>query len=168
MAVPKLDPRYNHDRIYQYAEYKVLAATFGRKQPRAWYEFVNPFSRGKSKPRLAIRLLPYKLALSVGVLLLVGSMAVMAALQADTTSLEYAGQELSANLATLDQSIQEAVGAIIEAEGEVFSGGVVPPSEIVYPAVTKYLVLTNIPSASGKTLIRELYPLSKRLISLEP
>lgn len=168
MSVPKLDPRYNRDRIYQYAEYKVLAATFGRKKPRAWYEILSPFNRGKTKARFAIRLLPYKLAFATGILLLFGSLAVMAALQADTARLDYTGQEYSANLASLDQSIQEAVGAIIEAEGEVFSGGIVPPSEIVYPAVTKYLVLTNIPSASGKTLVRELYPLSKKLISLEP
>ena len=59
-------------------------------------------------------------------------------------------------------------GEQVQYEHALYAGDVLSPAEVVYPASTKYLVLTNIPQASGKRLVEELYPLSRRIIRLEP
>ena len=77
-------------------------------------------------------------------------------------------QEFNAALERLEQSKVEAVEDNTTAESSVLAGETVSPQEVVYPGATEYVVLTNIPDASGKKLVEELYPLSRQIIRVEP
>ena len=168
MAVPRLDPRHNVDRVYQYHDYQVLSARFGRRKKSPWYALLPWLPQGIAAPRVAVRLLPFKIAMTTGLLVLGGSFAAMAYLETDTTRLRYQEQEYSAALDRLGQSKVEAVEDNLSAESDVLTGALVSPQEVVYPGMTDYVVLTNIPDASGKRLVEELYPLSKQMIRVEP
>ena len=41
-------------------------------------------------------------------------------------------------------------------------------ANVVYPKDTNFVVLTNIENVGGERLVEELYPLSKRIIQVEP
>lgn len=165
MAVPQLDPRINTDRIYQYADYAALSGTFRRRKSRAWYQYIPPFN---SISQRAIRLLPYKIALVMGFVVLGLSVGAMAFFSADTAKLKYQEQDLRASLAGLNQSASEAVGANMERESAVLAGGKPSSAEVVYPAQVKFVTLTNIPDPSGKQLVEQLYPLSRKIIKVAP
>jgi hypothetical protein len=167
MAVQRLDPRHNVDRVYQYHDYQVLSARFARRKRSSW-SMLPWLPAGLSAPRVAIRLLPFKIALTSGVLVLSCSFAAMAYLEADTTRLRYEEQNYAAAIDRLEQSKVEAVESNLSAESNVLAGGIVSPQEVVYPGATEYVVLTNIPDATGKRLVEELYPLSKKMIRVEP
>lgn len=167
MAVPRLDPRMNTDRIYTYNDYAVLHGQFGRRKPKAWYEFIPVFGKAK-RSRRAIRLLPYKLGLAAGVTVLMGALAALSYLSADNARLAYAAQDAKQSIATMDQAVTEAQSANKQAEAELYAGTSDKASEVVYPANTKFITLTNIPNADGKTLVEQLYPLSSRVIKIEP
>ena len=168
MAVPRLDPRRNADRVYQYQDYQILQAQFGRRRKGPWYSFLPWVPNGHSAPHVAVRLLPYKIAFVTGIVVLCCSFAAMAYLEADTTRLIYQEQEFNAALERLEQSKVEAVEDNTSAESSVLAGENVSPQEVVYPGATEYVVLTNIPDASGKKLVEELYPLSRQIIRVEP
>lgn len=158
MAVPRLDPRLNPDRIYDYEAYRrVRLDCPGRQRKMGWLRQL----------RLPVRS-QYKLGLGLGVAAVLVSLGLMAFFSADSARLAYAHQELRASLGALDQSQSEAVGEQVQYENALYAGGVISPAEVVYPSSTKYLVLTNIPQAGGKRLVAELYPLSRRIIRLQP
>jgi hypothetical protein len=92
----------------------------------------------------------------------------MAFISADTARLAYAKQELNNSMGALAQSQAEASGEKVEIERALYSGEIDTTAQVIYPGSTKYLVLTNIPQASGKRIVEELYPLSRRIIRLEP
>jgi hypothetical protein len=167
MAVPRLDPRVNSDRIYTYHDYAILHGQFGRRKHKAWYEFIPIFGKAK-RSRTAIRLLPYKLGLSAGLGVLVMALAAWSYLSADNARLAYAAQDAKQSISTMDQAVAEAVSSNKQAEAELFAGANGKASEVVYPAQTKFITLTNIPNADGKTLVEQLYPLSSRVIKIDP
>jgi hypothetical protein len=158
MAVPRLDPRLNADRILDYETYRRVRLEFPgrRRKLSGWRQYV-PTIRSQ-----------YKLSVGAGLAVLVAALGLMAFFSADSARLAYAHQELRASLGALDQSQSEAVGEQVQYEHALYAGDVVSSADVVYPASTKYLVLTNIPQASGKRLVEELYPLSRRIIRLEP
>lgn len=158
MAVPRLDPRLNPDRILDYETYRRVRLEFpGRRSAAKGWRQYFPTIRSQ-----------YKLGLGFGLIVLTVALGLMAFFSADSARLAYAHQELRSSLGALDQSQAEAVGEQVQYENELYSGGVVSPAEVVYPISTKYLVLTNIPQASGRRLVEDLYPLSRRIIRLEP
>lgn len=158
MAVRRLDPRVNVDRIYQYTEYQVLSDTFKHRGR----------SRGPSWLSRKILHRPYIAGLIAGLLLLTLCLLLIAYLGAETTRLAYAEQGYTESLGGLDQSRAEALAANLRAESNVLAGGVLPAVDVVYPGSMTYLVMTNIPRADGCRLVRELYPLSRRIIRVEP
>ena len=161
MALPRLDPRVNTDRIYHYEDYRVLSTSFPQKKKLKWYERVI----GR-KTRPTVRLLEYKIGLTLGVMVIVGAVAMGAFLDADTARLSYEKQEYQAKLLGLDQSTLEAKGAQLNQEQQVLSGTGIASADVVYPASARYLVLTNIPEAGGRRLVEELYPLSASIIEV--
>jgi len=167
MAASRLDPRMNADRIYQYNEYQILSAAFQRRKSRAWYQFIPPLKRFTLERR-SVRYLPYKLAVLAGLFVLVSSLTALAFLDADIARLEYVEQEYQVSLSGLNQSVSETAGDNVSRENAVFTGNGGSVSEVVYPAQTRYVVLTNIPQASGKNLVEELYPLSREMVTVEP
>lgn len=167
MAVPRLDPRMNADRVYTYQDYAVLAGQFGRRKPKAWYEFIPIF--GKSlRGRRAVRLLPYKLGMAAGLAVMVVALAAWSYLSADNARLAYEMQDAQAAISSMDQAVAETVSANKGHEAELFATSSANATEVVYPAQTRFITLTNIPSADGKTLVEQLYPLSSRVIKIEP
>jgi hypothetical protein len=169
MAVPRLDPRANADRIYQYEDYAVLSAQFRKRKTNAWYKFIPILGKiGEGKPRQAIRLLPFKLGLATGLLVAVAAVAALAFIGADTARLEYEQQDYNTSLAGLEQTLTEALSDNTSRQSEIFAGNGTLPSEVAYPVHTKYLVLTNVPEADGKTLVEQLYPLSSKVITIDP
>lgn len=163
----RLDPRVNLDRVYQYGEYQQLLSRYRRQRRMGPLERLLR-SLGLRGQARAIRLLPYKLALGGGVLTMLLALAAYAGLTADTARLQYEQQELSANLAGLEQARQEAVEANSGAEMKVLQQSTAAQAGVAYPAATDYVVVTNIPPAAGKRLVEELYPLSKRMITVQP
>jgi hypothetical protein len=101
-------------------------------------------------------------------MLLLASVSALAFFSADNARLEYAEQEYGTVIDRLGQNSQEATGELIQGENSVLAGGVVPRAEVVYPGRIRYVVLTNIPAASGKSLVSQLYPLSRNIIKIEP
>lgn len=168
MSVPRLDPRTNVDRIYQYGEYQVLSATFKRRRPRGLYKFLPPLWASRIQRRSAVRMLPFKMTLVCGMLAALAGLGAMAFFTADSVRLAYAKQELETSISGVNQSLAEAVATNASQQNAVLRGEKVSPTEIVYPSQTKYLVLTNIPEVSGKTLVQQLYPLSRRIIRVQP
>jgi len=159
MAMPQQDPRVNSDRLYDYESYlkiRMEYPTRRRGRVNSWFQLVPPIR------------LQYKMGLTLGVVILIASLAAMAFLSADTARLAYAKQELNNSLGALTQSQEEATGAGVEIENALYSGAVDNSAKVIYPGSTRYLVLTNIPQASGKRIVEELYPLSRRIIRLEP
>jgi hypothetical protein len=169
MAVPRLDPRVNTDRVYQYGDYQVLSAQFRRSKRYGWFKFIPILGDLAGKhPKVAIRLLPYKIALLTGIVVMLGSLAALAFFSADTARLEYQKQEYSGSLAGIEQSLTEAMNDNTQRQSEVLSGNGLAPKDVGYPALTKYMVLTNVPEADGRTLVEELYPLSSKIIKIDP
>jgi hypothetical protein len=159
MAMPQQDPRVYSDRLYDYESYlkiRMEYPTRRRRRVNSWFKLLPPIR------------LQYKMGLTLGVVVLVASLAAMAFLSADTARLAYAKQELNNSLGALTQSQEEAAGEGVEIENALYSGAVDTTAKVIYPGSTRYLVLTNIPQASGKRIVEELYPLSRRIIRLEP
>lgn len=160
MAMPRLDPRVSSDRLYDYEAYQRLRdkmpARRKRSAVRNWYQYIPPMR------------VQYRAGLLLGVVVLLSSLALMAFYSADSARLEYSKQELEANLGKLAQSHSEATGEQTEHESALYTGDVISPAEVVYPSRTRYLVLTNIPEATGKRLVTDLYPLSRQIIRLDP
>lgn len=157
MAMPQRDEKFAADRMYDYQEYAELRSSFGLKpQKKSLWRYIPPMRA------------QYRIMLGFGMLLLTAGMAIMAFMSADSARLEYARQEFRANIAGLEQSITESEGKLVEAQKALYSGETVSPAEVIYPQETKYLVLSNVADTKGKRLVKDLYPLSKRLIELEP
>lgn len=157
MAVPCRDPRMNADRIYDYEMYLKAREEFpGRKKVKSWYLYIPPVR------------LQYKLGLAAGLFVMVASLGLMAFFSADTARLAYAKQELNTSLGALEQSRAEALGEMVEVENALYAGEIDTSAEVTYPGTKRYLVLTNIPEANGKRIVEELYPLSRRIIRLDP
>lgn len=159
MAMPRQDPRLNPDRLYDYESYlKVRQEYPARRRGRisTWVRLIPPIR------------LQYRMGLTLGLVVLVASLAAMAFFSADSARLAYAKQELNNSLGALTQSQSEAAGERVEIENSLFSGAAGSNAKVIYPGSTRYLVLTNIPQASGKRIVEELYPLSRRIIRLEP
>jgi hypothetical protein len=169
MAVPRLDPRVNTDRIYQYGDYQVLSAQFRRQKRFGWLQYIPIIGDLiLSPPKVAVRLLPYKLGLLLGVMALITGLGALAFFSADTARLEYQKQEYATSLAGIEQSLTDAMNENTQKQSEVFAGNGLAPHDVDYPVLTNYLVLTNVPEADGRTLVEELYPLSSKLIRIEP
>jgi hypothetical protein len=168
MSVPRIDPRVNADRIYQYGEYQVLSATFKRRKASGWARFLGSKPQAKAPRSPQLKLIPFRLTMVCGLLMLTAGLVAQAYFTADSVRLAYAKQELQAANAGLDQSIAEAISDNAGAQNAVLRGQKVTASEVTYPAQTQYLVLTNIPDASRARLVNQLYPLSKRIISVQP
>lgn len=159
MAMPQQDPRMNPDRLYDYESYLRIRQDYPtRRRNRV---------RGLAKLLPPIRL-QYRMGITAGLVVLVASLAAMAFMSADSARLAYAKQELNDSLGALTQSQSEAQGERVEIENSLFSGTTESSAKVIYPGSTRYLVLTNIPQASGKRIVEELYPLSRRIIRLEP
>jgi hypothetical protein len=156
MSMVGLDPRLNPDRVFDYMDYRRLRESHPVAKTLGMYRYIPPLRA------------QYKLGLGLGVLVLLASWLLTAFVTADAARLDYAQQEISANLGALEQAEAEAWGERVAQENELYAGAVVPAAEVVYPGRTRYLVLTNIPRATGKRLVAELYPLSRRIIRLEP
>lgn len=169
MAVPRLDPRVNSDRVYQYGDYQVLSAQFRRRKHYGWLQYIPIVGElVTSPPKVAIRLLPYKLGMLMGVTALALGLGALAFFSADTARLEYKQQEYASSLAGIEQSLTDAMNENTQKQSEVFAGNGLAPHDVDYPALTNYLVLTNVPDADGRALVEELYPLSSKLIRIEP
>lgn len=163
----RLDPRVNLDRVYQYGEYQQLLSRYRRQRRMGWLERLARALGLRGQARV-VRLLHYKLALGGGVLTMLLALGAYAGLTADTVRLQYEQQDLSANLAGLQQARMEAVEANSGAEMKVLQKGAAAQAGVGYPAQTDYVVVTNIPPAAGKRLVEDLYPLSKRVITVQP
>jgi hypothetical protein len=162
-----LDPRFSADRVFQYGDYQALAARYRRRRKNAWYQdFFRALSGRRS--RQVVRLLPYKLALGVGALTLVASLCSFAVLSADGLRLAYAKQDAENGIAGLEQAVSEAIEENAAGQTQVMTGATGNPESVVYPAETDFVVLTNIKHVSGEKLVEELYPLSQRVIQVEP
>ena len=168
MAVPRLDPRVSKDRIYEYGEYKVLSAQFRRRSQTSFWERLTGRRATADKPRRAVRLWNYGALFGLGIVVMLGSAAVATFLESDTLRLSYQQQDLKVSLAGMDQSLNEAVGQNLATESKVLAEKSAAPQDVVYPAQTKYVVLTNIPDVAGKNLVEDLYPLSRKLIRIQP
>jgi hypothetical protein len=168
MSVPRIDPRVNLDRIYQYGEYQVLSATFRRRKASTWSRLLGLKAQARPGTTPRLRLMPFRLTMICGLLVLTAGLVAQAYFTADSVRLAYAKQELTAANAGLDQSINEAVSDNASAQNAVLRGKKVNASEVAYPAQTQYLVLTNIPDPSRARLVNQLYPLSKRIIRVQP
>jgi hypothetical protein len=171
LSALRLDPRTNGDRLYQYNEYQVIAARFARRRPAAWWRrflLGQKFDeRRDGRMPKAIRLLPYKIALSSAVLVLASSLGLYAWLSAETAQLSYDTQELRREMQGLEQARSSAIEDNLAEQSAVMNGAT-PGTGVVYPAKTDYVVVTNVPEANGKRLVEELYPLSKELVRLDP
>jgi hypothetical protein len=168
MAVPRLDPRVSKDRIYEYGEYKVLSAQFRRRGQSTLWERLSGRHAVADKPRRAVRLWNYGALLALGVVVMLGAAGVAAFLESDTVRLSYTQQDLQTSLAGMDQSLNEAAGQNLASESRVLAEKSAVPQDVVYPAQTKYVVLTNIPDVAGRNLVENLYPLSRELIRIQP
>ena len=169
MAVPRLDPRVNTDRVYQYGEYQVLSAQFRRPKRFGWLQYIPIIGElVTSPPKVAVRLLPFKLGLLLGMATLAVALGSLAFFSADAARLEYQQQEYRTSLAGIEQSLTDAMSENTQKQSEVFAGNGLAPHDVAYPALTNYLVLTNVPEADGRSLVEELYPLSSKLIRIEP
>lgn len=163
-----LDPRSNSaDRIFQYGEYQQLAARYRRRKNYAWYQDFFSMLGGRRRTRRAVRLLPFKLALGVGALTLIVSVCSFSLLSADSLRLAYAKQDMQNGLAGLDQAVNEANEENAAGQTQVLTGQD-KQANVVYPKDTNFVVLTNIENVGGERLVEELYPLSKRIIQVEP
>jgi len=164
-----LDPRsYSADRIYQYGEYQALAARYRRRKTQSWYQdFFSLFTGKKRRTRSAVRLMPFKLLLGAGSLLLIGSVCSFSMLSADSLRLAYAKQDMQNGLAGLDQAVSEATEQNASGQTQVLTGET-GQNKVVYPESTNFVVLTNIENVGGERLVEQLYPLSKRIIQVEP
>jgi hypothetical protein len=164
MAVPRIDPRVTKDRIYEYGEYKVLQAQFGRR--------AAPRSRGgiwigtDTAPRRR-RALSFGLLVGLGLAVMAACAVFAAWLEADSLRLSYKQQDLKMAIAAADQTLAEAVSANLATENKVLADSGAARG-VAYPAQTKYVVLTNIPAVSGGKLVDDLYPLSRKLIRIDP
>ena len=164
MAVPKMDPRLTTDRVYGYGEYRVLKAAFGERRRRGLRAMQSNLLKGR-----AVRLLGFKLVLALGIVAAVTSLAAMAAFDSDTMKLSYEDQQLQQGLGVrIEQQMEEAQQGLIESENELLAGDNKPAALINYEPATEYIVLTNISQASGKTLVEDLYPLSREVLRIEP
>ncbi|MCC7478598.1 hypothetical protein IT575_09105 [bacterium] len=169
MSALRLDPRSNADRLYQYQEYQVIAARFAKRRPAPWYRRLLGKSFDEYRERRAprpIRLLSYKIGLGSGMAVIIASVSLYAWLSAENSRLAYEQQEVQRSLASMEQARSDAAESNLSAQSQVLNG-VNPETGVVYPEVTKYVVVTNIPEASGKTLVEELFPLSRRVIQSE-
>jgi hypothetical protein len=164
-----LDPRQlGADRIYQYGEYQALAARYRRRKTQAWYQdFFSLLTGKRHRTSRAVRLLPFKLALGIGALTLIGSLCSFSLLSADSMRLAYAKQDMQNGLAGLDQAVSEATEQNAAGQTQVLTDKT-GENKVVYPADTNFVVLTNIDNVGGERLVEELYPLSKRIIQVEP
>ena len=163
-----LDPRHNSaDRIFQYGEYQQLAARYRRRKSYTWYQDFFSLFGGRGRARRAVRLLPFKLALGVGTMTLIASLCSFSLLSADSLRLAYAKQDMQNGLAGLDQAVSEATEQNAAGQTEVLTGEE-QQANVVYPKDTNFVVLTNIENVGGERLVEELYPLSKRIIQVEP
>jgi hypothetical protein len=167
MSALRIDPRVNVDRVYQYGEYQQLLSRHRRQKHMSWLEKVARAIGLKGRRRV-VRLLPYKLAFGAGLGTMLLSLGAYAGLSADTARLQYERQDISANLASLGQAKVEAVESNTGAEMKVLQNAGAKQADVAYPARTEYVVVTNIPQAAGKRLVEDLYPLSKRLITVQP
>lgn len=168
MAVPRLDPRVNKDRIYEYGDYKVLSAQFRRRSQQTFWQRLIGRNAEPGKPRRVVRIWNYGSLLTLGLLVMLAGAGMAAFMESDSLRLSYAKQDLKVSLSGMDQSLSEAVGQNLESESRVLAEKSAAPQDVVYPAQTKYVVLTNIPDVAGKNLVDNLYPLSRRLIRIEP
>ena len=164
MAVPKLDPRFTTDRVYGYGEYRILSAAFGERRRSGLQAVQSKLLKGR-----AVRLLGFKLAMALGIIAAVTSLAAMAAFDSDTMKLSYEDQQLQQGLGVkIEQQMEEAQQGLIQSENELLAGDNKPAALVNYEPATEYIVLTNISEASGKTLVEELYPLSRKVLRVEP
>jgi hypothetical protein len=168
MAVPRLDPRVNKDRIYEYGDYKVLSAQFRRRSQQTLWQRLTGRTGDTGKPRRVVRLWNYSALLGLGLVVMLVGAGLAAFLESDTLRLSYAKQDLNVSLAGMDQSLSEAVGQNLASESRVLAEKSAMPQDVVYPAQTKYVVLTNIPDVAGRNLVENLYPLSRKLIRIQP
>jgi hypothetical protein len=163
-----LDPRsHSADRIFQYGEYQQLAARYRRRKNYAWYQDFFSLFGSRGRTRRAVRLLPFKLALGIGAMTLIASLCSFSLLSADSLRLAYAKQDMQNGLAGLDQAVSEATEQNAAGQTEVLTGEGTQ-ANVVYPKDTNFVVLTNIENVGGERLVEELYPLSKRIIQVEP
>ena len=166
-VVKRFDPRSNMDRIYQYSEYRNLSQVFRQRREKTWWGSTAPAGRHK-RIRKAIRLWSYKMALAGGVMLLSVGIATFALSESDKARLGYIQNDIRSGIAGLEQSISEAQGQNAAWESQVYAGDLNSKSDVVYPAAAPYVIQTNIPQAAGRTLVEQLYPLSRRIITVEP
>jgi len=156
MAVQRHDQRLSYDRFYDYESARRLREDQGVASPQPGpFHFIPPMRA------------QYRLGLALAVVVVIASMFLAAYVHADTARLQLSEQEYGERLGALQQSVDEDWGARVEAENALYSGGVAAAG-VIYPTTTRYLVLTNIPQASGKRLVEELYPLSRNIIRLDP
>lgn len=169
MSALRLDPRSNADRLYQYQEYQVIAARFARRRPAPWWKRMMGKSMDERRERRApkaIRLLSYKIGLGTGLMVILSSLGLYAWFSAENSRLAYEQQEIQRGLSGIEQARSEAVESNLAGQSEVLNK-LSPSAGVVYPDVTKYVVVTNIPTADGKKLVEDLYPLSKHVIRNE-
>ena len=160
-----LDPRIGVDRVFQYGDYMTLAMRYRRRKKNAWYQ---DFIKAAVRPRKsAVRLWPYKLALGLGSTVLAVGFGLFSVVSADSARLEYKRQDVESSLSGLAQARSEAVEQKVADQTAVLVGDNASTTG-VYPEQTNYVVLTNIPDTAGHQLVEELYPLSRRMITVEP
>ena len=166
MSVPRLDPRVNTDRVYQYHEYLALSQAFKKRKQHAWFRFSPTLARKQVSGPL--RFVQFRMALFVGLLFMFGAVAAMAYLTADTVQLAYAKQGHETAITGLSQSTAEALAQQSAIKSKVLAEGGTSAKDVAIPLKPDCVVLTNIPQASGRTLVEQLYPLSRRLIRVQP
>jgi hypothetical protein len=163
-----LDPRHlSADRIFQYGEYQALAARYRRRKTQAWYQDFFSLFTGRRRTARAVRFFRFKLALLAGSITLVGSLCSFSLLSADTLRLAYAKQEIENGLVGLDQAVNEAVQSNVEGQREVVNGEA-KQDKVVNPDKPSFVIITNIENVGGERLVEQLYPLSQRIIQVEP
>jgi hypothetical protein len=166
MAVPRLDPRVSKDRIYEYADYKMLSTQFRKRaadRAQQRWSLPHPSLQARRRPMR----LTYGVLIGFAAAVILACIAFAVYLESDSLRLAYKEQDLKVTLASLDQAVAEAHSQNLGRESRVLAEGAVPQG-VVYPARTKYIVLTNIPAVQSGSLVADIYPLSRKLIKIQP
>src|SRR4030042_5761956 len=155
------------DRIYEYNEFNELRARYGGA-PKLRAPIFN-FRRRRRLVPFTIRI-RYEAALVAGVVMLLGAALTYGVLANSVVNKDYRLLETNRSLHNLSLALgtetlvnKQAKDKLIYDENVAKSFGLVPPAH------AKYIVRTNIhPSRASARTVDELYPLSDKIIEIQP
>jgi len=156
-----------NDRIYDYDEFNSLRARYGGA-PKLRPSIFGFRPRRRLVPfTLRVR---YETALAAGIVLLLASVVSYGLLATSVVNKDYRLLETNRNLHNLSLALgTEALENKNARDQLVYNGKVAKSLGLVPPLHAKYVVRTNIrPGCAGAKTVDELYPLSDRIIQIQP